>query len=335
MQIKRIFLSLMTLSVVTAQCQYGVIAKGDEPRFAGVEFYGSSQVTKLELEKMLGIKPGASASATESARKRIEKQLEARHLDARVEVVQESGNELYVVVDLPDSGEEAPLRRFNAPHHVSVRTEKPFIVLADLKARIAEVEGQGRDVKEIMNNGFRSFSDEPCNQFVTEIRKYAGVMREELIAVVDADPSPERRVQAIELLGWAGEFPDSMVRVIPAIDDVDPEVRASADRFIFPRLALLPPNFPYQQLVAAWSRQITRRSHEDRAKGLYCLLALCTVHPQVIHSVRLASATRVQQLATSTILPTVKNPADQLLVLFAKDAKPKPTHGLPFLQGQD
>jgi hypothetical protein len=309
------------------------LARNDEGRYQGIEFYGSSQITRLELEKMLGLRKGGSASSIASAMARLKKQLDARHLDAHAEVVKGNDDDVFVVIDIADSSvEEAPTRRLNYLHHVDVRTEKPFLLLADLDKRLDEVNAQGREVTEYMTDGYKSYSDEPANAIVREMCKYTGQMREEFLGLVEADPNPARRIQACELLGWAGAWDDTTARLIPAIDDSDPYVRAAVDRFIFPRLSLLPPQFPYAQLVDAWSRQITRGSHEDRSKGLYCLLAVCVQHPELVKGARLVCGKRVHELSETTILPTVKTPADKLLALFAKDAAKKPPQGLPFLQ---
>lgn len=303
----------------------------DKAGFAGVEYYGSSQVSKLELEKMLGLHPGASPEAIENALVRLKKQLDARHLEAHAEVVTASPGVLYVVVDVEDSSiEQAPTRRLREPRHVEVRTEKPFLLLNDLHARLDEVRSQGRPLTEALKDGYPYYSDEPANQVVADILKYAPVMRDELIAVTESDPNPVRRCQAIELLGWSGSTDNTALRLMPALDDMDPFVRAETARYLFPRLGLLSPSFPFENLAAAFGRQITRPSHEDRSKGLYCLLSLCMQHSDLIKQVSADDDKRIHELIDTSALPSVKIPAEKLVALFAADASKKPA--LPWMK---
>jgi len=280
---------------------------------------------------MLGLHPGAPPEAIENALVRLKKQLDARHLEAHAEVVTASPGVLYVVVDVADNSiEQAPTRRLREPRHVEVRTEKPFLLLIDLHARLDEVRNQGRPLTEGLKDGYMYYSDEPANQIVADILKYAPVMRDELIAVTESDPNPARRCQAIELLGWSGSIDNTALRLMPALDDMDPFVRAETARYLFPRLGLLSPSFPFQDLAQAFGRQITRPSHQDRSKGLYCLLSLCIQHPDLIQSVRGDDEKRLHELMDTSSLPSIKTPAEKLLALFIEDANKKPA--LPWMR---
>ncbi|MGH9549811.1 MAG: hypothetical protein ACRD3W_10570, partial [Terriglobales bacterium] len=173
--------------------------------YAGVEYYGSSQLTKLELEKMLGLKPGASPEAIASALVRLKRQLESKHIEAHAEVVAAAEDQLFIVVDVVDSSSaEAPVRKLKFPHHVNVTTEKPFALLSDLNRRLDELKDRGQPSAEQYIDGAKRFQDEPAQGLVNEILRYAPKMRKEFLAIVETDPNPERRVQAIELLGWSG-----------------------------------------------------------------------------------------------------------------------------------
>jgi len=327
----RIFANVCLSSLVlTANVQ---AKDADKAGFAGIEYYGSSQITKLELQKMLGLRTGASPEAIENALLRLKKQLDARHIDAHAEVVTASPGVLYVVVDVSDSSvEEAPTRRLKMPHHVNVRTEKPFLLLQDLNNRLDDLRNQGRPATESLKDGYKYYSDEPADQVVTEILKYAPVMRDELIAVTESDPNPIRRSQAIDLLGWSGTTDDTAMRLMPALDDMDPFVRASVARYLFPRLSLLSAQFPFENLAQAFSRQITRPSHEDRSKGLYCLLSLCLQHRELVKPIAEADEKCIRDLADTTTLPSVKTPADKLLAMFAEDANKRQQTNLPWMR---
>jgi hypothetical protein len=143
-------------------------------------------------------------------------------------------------------------------------------------------------------------------------------MREELLAVVESDPDATRRRKAIELLGWSGEVPYTANRLTDAFDDSDPKVRVAAIRYVFPRLSLLPEDYPYIRLVQAASRELNRPSHQDRSKALYVLLWLSKKNVLFVRDIKELDEARLKQLASDSILPTVKVPAQQLLAIIAQ-----------------
>lgn len=302
------------------------------PRFAGIEYFGSSQVTRLELQKMLGLKPGASARSVQAAVERVSKRLESMHLTSNIETVLGSAEQLFVVVDVMDSGTDMlPTRKLDFPRHVQVKTEKPFLLLEQLNSRLSRLAEEGRNASEQLNDyGCLFFSDEPCNQLVQQIVKYAPQMKDELLAVVASDTELQRREQAIELLNWAGSPDEVADKLIDALDDSAQSVRIAAARFLFRRIQMLSSEFPYLKMADAFARLINRPSHQDRTKGLYCLLALCERRDQVLPAVKRIAEKRIKELEEESILPTIKNPAKKLLVMFASEPAHRPV--LPWLR---
>ena len=104
---------------------------------------------------------------------------------------------------------------------------------------------------------------------------------------------------------------------MPALDDADPEVRAEVARWMFSRLDTLPDNFPFDELAEAFSRELTRPSHQDRSKALYCLLAICGQHADLIPAIQEFNEERVKKLADTSVIPTIKDPAAKLLAVFS------------------
>ncbi len=287
--------------------------------YKGVEYFGSSQLTTMELEKILALKPGANLAAIEKALDRLEKTLEARHIPNNVEVVAGQPGTIYIAVDVLDSSNETvPTRKLKNPRHVLVRSEKPFLVLDQLTKRLEKLTEEGRSWSESYRDGSKYYSDEPSNQYVAEIERFAPDMREELLAVVESDPDANRRKKAVELLGWAGETPYTTNRLTDAFDDSDPKVRVAAIRYVFPRLNLLPDEYPYIRLIQAASRELNRPSHQDRSKALYVLLWLAKKNVLFVRDIKGYNEARLKQLASDSVLPTVKVPAQQLLAIIAE-----------------
>lgn len=309
-EIPKILLSL-TIWISIASSVAASAPLGD--KYSGIEYFGSSQVSRLEIEKILGLKPGASVAAVEKALERLSSQLEARHIPNNIEVVAGAPGTVYIAIDVLDSSVDSmPTRKLRSPRHVLVRSEKPFMILQQLNDRLEKLSSEGRTWTETYTDGLKYYSDEPANQCVAEIIRFAPDMQDELLAVVESDPDPSRRSKAIDLLGWSGNVPQTAYRLIDAMDDSDPKVRANAIRYIFPRLSMLPEEFAYDRLIAAASRELYRPSHQDRSKGLAMLLALARINVLFVRQIKELDETRVKQLADESILPTVKNPAQQL-----------------------
>ncbi|SRR5579875_1826859 len=292
--------------------------------FAGIEFYGSSQITRRELEQALGLKPGARLAQIARAVDRLDRKLTGRRLQATVEIVEGSPQEIFVAVDLPDGqGAAAPTRRLRSPRHVAVSSEKPFLLLGELEARLEKLRCEGRPWSETMRSGLKYYSDEPANQVVEQMTQMVPFMRDELIAVTESDPDPARRKQAIDLLNWAGSIPDTTRRLIPSLDDADRDVRAAAARYMFSRFELLPDDFPYDSLTDSFSRMLMRPSHQDRSKALYCLRALAGQHPELLARVAALDGERIKTIYDLTAIPSIKSVCGQLLALTANPPRPR------------
>ncbi len=312
---KRIFLAL----ILIASLPRGVFAAEAGDVYKGLEYFGSSQLTTMELEKILALKPGANLAAIQKALDRLDKTLEGRHIPNNLEMVAGEPGSVFICVDILDSSNDTvPTRKLKNPRHVLVRSEKPFIVLDELAKRLEKLTDEGRTWSESYRDGAKVYSDEPANQCVAEIERFSPDMREELLAVVESDPDATRRKKAVELLGWSGNVPYTTNRLTDAFDDSDPKVRVAAIRYVFPRLSLLPEEYPYIRLIQAASRELNRPSHQDRSKALYVLLWLAKKNILFVRDIKELDEKRLKQLASDSVLPTVKVPAQQLLAIIAE-----------------
>jgi len=295
--------------------------------FAGIEFFGSSQLTRQEIEKMLALKPGASADSLERAVERLRMQLERRRLESIVDIVS-SDSGLFVTVDVFDSGEDAvSSRRLKFPRHVNVSSDKPFMFLQLLHDRLDALSEQGRPAQTVVKGGVLHYSDEPAEQIVEDICRFAPTMRDELVSVTVSDPDPVRRRNALELLNWYGDSDESAVYVMEAMDDSDPFVRSEAVRYLLPRLKERADNFPFDRLIELVSKQLRRSSHQDRKSALYLLLSFLRQRPEFISTAKDLDEARIKDIAESTQLAVIQKPALELLDIFRKP----PRSTLPFI----
>ena len=284
-----------------------------ESEYAGLEFFGSSLMTRTELEKLLHLKVGSRASSVEKAVGRLKTKLKERRLFFNVETVYELGGKVFVSVDLINpSDDSVPYRPLKNPHPVRVSSVKPEELLTRLRARLEQLDSEGRQWSETCPSGVRMFSDEPANLIVKEIRRFGPVLRADWLTVVESDPDPRKREDAVELLNWAGSTSDTSARLIPALDDSDYHVRAAAARFLYARLSILPGQFPYVPLLAATCRLIGRPSNQDRTTGLYLMSALLAKLPSLTAQAAGSSAKKVAEISSRSIIPTVRQAARTL-----------------------
>lgn len=287
--------------------------------YKGLEYFGSSQMTTMELEKILALKPGSSLAQVQRALDKLDKVLESKHMPNNLEMVAGEPGTVYIAVDILDSSSETvPTRKLKNPRHVLVRSEKPFLMLDEMTKRLDKLTEEGRQYSETYRDGSKYYSDEPANQYIAEIERFAPDMKEELLAVVESDPDATRRRKAVELLGWAGDVPYVANRLTDAFDDSDPKVRVAAIRYVFPRLSMLPEDYPFIRLIEAASRELNRPSHQDRSKALYVLLWLAKKNVLWVRDIKELDLARLKQLASDSVLPTVKVPAQQLLAIIAE-----------------
>ncbi len=293
-------------------------AKDDkEAEYVDLEFFGSSLISRSEIENILKLKPGRSLSSVEASVEKLNREMDKRRLLSNVQTVVLPDKRVFVVVDLEERGDVIPTRNLINAHHVMTKSEKPEILLESLRARLARLRSEGRKWTETYPGGARTFSDEPASQIAAEIKKFGPLMRSEWLEVVQSDPDPKRRTDAIELLNWGGNYVQTCELLLPALDDMSHIVRVGTNRFIIPRLDLLPTDFPLTKLAAALSRQLDRPSHEDRLLALQTTRALLTVVPELTPPMMQATHKRVKELADESRIPPLKNAASEMLVVFS------------------
>lgn len=284
--------------------------------YVGLEFYGSPQMSREEVEKFLGLHNGSSYKSVSAGVERLRRQLKARGMEANVQIVTGDGSDLYVSVDILGDEHQMPPRILQDPQTVNFRSEEPVQLLEKLHQRLDLLEAQGRPASEEMRDGMKFYSDEPCNQIVMELIRHCGPMREELLFLIDHDPNAVRRNAAAELLSWAGEIPETAARLLPAVDDIDVTVRTTVTRYLFKSLPYLPDDFPYADMVEVYSRDLRRPSHEDRSKSLYMLLALLKKRPELVRQVRSLDDKRIAQLKERSLVPSIKLACAQFEKVF-------------------
>ena len=294
-------------------------AAKDGSGFAGVEFLGSAQLSRLEIEKFLALKPGATAENAQKALVRLKAKLDFKHIKTNIDFVPGDNNNFFLVVDVVESGltNTLPTRKLANPHHVFLTNEKPFTLLEQLRVRQDKLIEEGRPTDETYSQGMKVFQDPPSQRIAEqEIKELAGQQRA-LLTLIATDPNPNRRAAAIELLNFTPEWLPSCVSLIAAIDDSDTQVRAAATKFIWARLANFPDDFPFQDLLEALSRQLCRPSYSDRSKSLACLIALCKRDSDSITAVKEFDQSKLKQISESTILPDIQVMATQLMKVAA------------------
>ena len=292
------------------------LGKDNGAGFQGIEFYGSSQIGRLELEKQLGLRKGSSLENGLRASEKLRQKLLQKNIRANIDIADAASGSYYVTVDVLESvSTGVPTRKLQYPHHVDLTSDKPFLLLDKLFERRDQLSSEGRPVLETYDRGVKHFSDEPCEQIVKDMLKVVPILRDELFTMVRTDPDAARRSNAIEVLNWGGKYVDACYQLIPALDDASERVRVSAARFIFPRMGGLPDDFPITNLVEGFSHQLTRQSHVDRVLALRALQEIAKHHPEQIQAIKVFNEDKLKQLESTSSVPAIKLAAQGLLAV--------------------
>lgn len=287
--------------------------------FGELEYMGSSLVTRAELEKLLHLSSGASYKSMERACQRVKKNYSERRIICDAEIVDGGSDSLFVVIDISEPGRIVPTRPLLDPRYIKVPSEKPELILADLRGRLMQLSQEGRSWKETYKNGFKHYSDAVADAKTDELATYGNVsaMRDAWLNIVQSDPNPVRRVDAIELLNWAPNYPDTIMKIMPALDDVSKDVRVAVAKFIYPRIELLPYDFPFGKMTAAFCRQIERPSHGDRLRGMACLSVLLKNKSEMVPPTREVAGQQIELIAQRTHIPALRDLTEQVKLLLS------------------
>lgn len=283
--------------------------------FSGIEFLGSSQLSKNEITKLLGLRSGAKEEAAIKKAQKLKETLEAKGIKTNIEMVAGNDADFFITIDIIDTGISStlPTRKLYFPRHIRLTNEKPFSLLQELHIRQEKLRDEGRPNSERYKDGVLFFTDEPCNRLVDREKIELAGQENEVYQVIKSDPNAERRLQAIELLNWTGDYTQNCSELIPAIADSDKNVRIAATKYIWARLSILPKDFPWKSLLEAFSQQLLRPSASDRSKSLAALLALSRCNPAIIDSLKSLNEARLKEIAENSIIPNTQNMARELL----------------------
>lgn len=291
------------------------IAAADRAGFSGVEFYGSSQLSRVELDKFLRLKPGATYESGEKAFLRLQEELAKKNVKAHTEIVPGEGGNYYISVDVVDSGINStlPNRRLENAHHINLKNEKPFGLLAELRARLTKVQQEGRAATENYQQGIRYYSDIPATRIAERIMQEMEGQEGGIYRILSTDPNGERRADAVELLNWTAPYVANCAQLIPALDDSDVRVRSAAAKYLWSHIADLPNDFPFDALAEGLSHQLARPSHHDRLRAMYALVALAKRDSDSITAIKSYDEVKLKEIANSSVIPDIQKLAEMLV----------------------
>lgn len=292
--------------------------------FAGLEFLGSSFISRPELQKALQLRSSAGLEAGEKALQRLSESLSRKGLKFNLDLVLEGGS-YFITVDIIDGAATSTIvnRRLIEPRHIAVPNEKPFVLLAELKARMKKLDGEGRPVSASLRNGTISYSDAPCMRLSENIAEELSGEELYLFRILASDPNGERRASAAELLAFSPHLQGNCVALLPALDDSDIRVRTAAAKYIAARIDSLPDKFPFDLLLQGLSRQLARPSHKDRLGSMSALLSLAGRCPQSILEIKSLDEERLKEIDSASIVPSIRSLATALLSLCSRPPEAK------------
>ena len=311
----------ITAMVVLIMVSTGIpgLCAADKAGYAGLEYFPSSQLSRIELDKFLRLKVGASGESGVKALLRLQEDLARKNVKTNSEIVPGEDGNFYICVDVIETGlsNVLPTRKLENPHHIVLKNEKPYQLLEELRARLSKLQDEGRAASEDYQNGIRFYSDVPATRIAERIVQEMQGQERGIYKILAVDPNGERRADGIELLNWTPPVQQNCHMLIYALDDSDIKVRAAAAKYLWSHLNAVDENFPYDELVEALSRQLSRPSYHDRVRAMAAMIALCKHDSDSITAIKTFSEGRLKEIAANTIIPNVKKQTEQLLAACA------------------
>jgi hypothetical protein len=294
--------------------------------YGGLEFLGSSLISRLELERLLHLRPGATIETTEKSLEKLKLALERKAVKANLEVVP-AADSFYVAVDVIETGLAAlPNRHLDDPRHIALPNEKPFTILEELKTRLQKLQDEGRPAGESYDNGFKIYSDFAATRTAERLGQELEGQKAFLFRILASDPNNERRADTVEMLNWTPDPVQNCRVLIAALDDSDMRVRRAAAKYIWARVSLLPDDFPFADLIEGLSKQLSRPSYHDRLRAMAALAAIARRDSDSITAIKSFDEKRLQEIASASIVPDSQELARKLLSVCAS---PPPLKRVP------
>ena len=231
--------------------------------------------------------------------------------------VRYSNFEAFFVIDVVEREDDYRLKYRNAPAGSPVLP--PASVMESygrLKKRLWELFNLGNPPLENTDKGFLDYDDPQMHSEVLKLVAEAPKYRGQILEVLHSHQSFERRMEAADLLNWAGDSTESVEAVYGWLDDPHYAVRNQLSRFLMAFAKDVTDKSLRIELVATFLFQLERPSHGDRNKALYCLLSLATHHPHVRPFMNAIGGEKIRVIAAKSILSNVKEPAEELLKLL-------------------
>ena len=310
----QLFISAILVSLTLSPTSW---ASQREGGYAGLEFLGSSLVSRIELDKELHLHAGASRENADKAIEKLKAALEKKMVHTNIDVVPD-GADYYVTVDVIETGlGTKENRHLQDPHHIALPNERPFALLEELKTRLQKIADEGKPATETYKNGVKVFSDFPATRTAELLSQQLEGEKPYLYKVLASDPNNERRAAAAEMLNWTPDAALNCRALIPALDDSDLHVRMAAAKYIWARINLLPDDFPFDSLLEGLSRQLSRPSHHDRIRAMAALMTLAKRDSDSISGIKTFDQAKLQEIGSNSVIPSVQNLAKQLLAISA------------------
>ena len=310
-------LTILLVCVLFASFAVPCRAGENKGGYAGLEFLGASLISRIELDKLFHLHAGSSIETTSKAVERVQQALEQKLVKTNIAIVP-AGNNFFVAVDVIETGLAAPANRLlQDPHHIGLPNEKPFAILEELKTRLQKLADEGRPAAESYQEGFRVYSDFACTRIAERMAHELDGQKPYLFQVLASDPNNERRAAVAEMLNWTVDPVQNCQALIPALDDSDMHVRMAASKYIWARINLLSDNFPFDSLLEALTRQLSRPSHHDRIRAMSALMALGKRDSDSITGIKTFDEARLKEIAANSIIPSVQELARQILTVCA------------------
>lgn len=312
----------LSLAILFLATFSNFLTQAEEWRWEGVEILGHKKTSRAKIRSVIPLQKGEKYRGDKNVWRQWCAQIRNRFdfffIDCSA--VRYNNFKAFFIVEIVEFGEEWRLNLREKPQQ-KIPLASPEILESyqRLDTRLWALFSQGKGVQENSSLGYLNYSDPEMAREVQHLISSVPAYRLNLLKVLQYEEDAQKRATAARLLNWGLDVEKSIQKVHNLLDDPDKTVRNNISRFMLHYFSKIKRVSVRKKIVRSLGQQLWRISHGDRNKALYGLLEMATQYPQDQKYIKKVTAKGVAYFAEKSILPNVKNPAQELLTLWEQE----------------
>lgn len=233
---------------------------------------------------------------------------------------QNETHQAFGVIDIVEKGDEnrCTYREINA-RELTLATQEILDLHQQLYGRMRDLFNQGIAVVETYGTDYLDIPNDPeCHKLCLQLSRLVPSHKTNILEVLEFHADKDTRAIAANLLCWTRQdLEQTIAQVNSLLDDPSSSVRNNISRFMIPYIGRIYGAYIKHPLIRNLLVQLDRPSHYDRNKAIYCLLSIAQRSAFLDRQyIKTHGEKLIKKIAATSLLPNVKEPAEQLLALI-------------------